>query len=108
MGLKANLKIDQGATFEVSFYLKDEYNNPIDLTGFTGTSKIKKAYGYTNCCSFDVTINEEAGLVSLLINAEDTAEIPAGTYVYDCVLTNDDTTSRIVEGLVTVSPGVTL
>ena len=38
----SNIVIDGGADFEQVFNLESSSNAPLDLTGFTATSKIKK------------------------------------------------------------------
>ena len=38
----SNIVIDAGADFDQVFNLEDTANSPLDLTGFTATSKLKK------------------------------------------------------------------
>ena len=38
----SNIVIDAGADFDQVFNLEDTANTPLDLTGFTATSKLKK------------------------------------------------------------------
>jgi len=69
---------------------------------------MKKWYTSNTAHVFNVSINTTAGAITLEMDANVTVSIPSGRYVYDVELT--DTTnamSRIVEGLVFVSPGVT-
>jgi hypothetical protein len=47
------------------------------------------------------------GTVMLSLSATETANISAGRYVYDIELTTGNTITRIVEGIVTVTPEVT-
>lgn len=107
MAQKVNLVIDQGTTFTTSFDVDDDAGNPIDLTGYTGYSQIRKHYTSSNAVSFTVTANS-AGVVVLSMNSNTTSTINAGRYVYDVELVSpQNTTSRIVEGIVTVTPQVT-
>ena len=47
----SNIVIDVGADFNQTFNLKDIANAPLDLTGHTGASKMKKHHSsLTNCC----------------------------------------------------------
>ena len=38
----SNVVIDAGADFNQTFNLEDSSNAPLDLTGYTGASKLKK------------------------------------------------------------------
>lgn len=108
MAIKANIVIDQGADFSTTINLSDEDGNIINLSGFTGAAQMRKHYASVTSYSFTVDINEPAGEVTLSMTSNQTDNIPAGRYVYDCELTdNNDVRSRIVEGIVTVTPGVT-
>jgi hypothetical protein len=107
MALNANLKIDQGATFEVTFNLKDDNDEALDLTGFTARSKIRKTFTTPTSVDFVATVNAVAGSVNLFLSANTTAAIHAGQYVYDCELVNGNTVSRFVQGVITISAEVT-
>jgi hypothetical protein len=107
MALKANLTIDQGATFEATFYLSDFNDEAIDLTGFIARSKIRKTFTANSSIDFVATVNAVSGSVNLYLAATSTAAIPSGQYVYDCELVSGNTVSRVVQGLVTISAEVT-
>ena len=108
MATKANLLIDQGATFTTAITITDNDGNPLDLTGYTGAAQIRKHYTSLTAINFDFQIagtgNSEV-ILSLTANA--TGNIVAGRYVYDCELYSGQTVSRVLEGLVTVTPQVT-
>jgi hypothetical protein len=106
MATKANLVIESGATFETTLTLTDVYGDPLELAGFTATSKMKKAYTSNNSISFDVSVNAEIGTITLDMNAVTTAALSPGRYVYDIKIDNGTTISRVVEGAVIVTPGV--
>lgn len=108
MAIKANIVIDQGADFSTTINLSDEDGNVINLSGFTGAAQMRKHYSSVTKYDFDVEVNSSTGEVTLSMTADQTDNIPAGRYVYDCELTDsNDIRSRIVEGIVTVTPGVT-
>jgi hypothetical protein len=108
MALKANITIDQGTSFATTIDVTDEEGNLIDLTGFTGAAQMRKHYTSVTSTSFTVSINASLGAVSLIMTANVTNSIAPGRYVYDCELTDTTgTVSRLVEGIVTVTPGVT-
>ena len=57
---------------------------------------------------FSVSISSAFGQVTLSMNSATTATITPGRYVYDCELTSSaNVVSRLVEGIVTVTPQVT-
>jgi hypothetical protein len=107
MAAKVNIVIDQGATFNTTYTIHDAIDEPIDFTGFTANSQIRKAYSSSNSYTFDVALSN-SGLVTLSMNAATTNSITAGRYVYDVeVESQSGIRSRIVEGIVTVTPQVT-
>jgi hypothetical protein len=108
MALKANIVIDQGTSFSTSIDVTDEDGNIVNLAGFTGAAQLRKHYTSTAQTAFTVSITAAAGVVALSLSANATNNIAAGRYVYDCELTDSaGTVSRLVEGIVTVTPGVT-
>ena len=109
MAVKANIVIDQGADFETTINVTDSDDIPIDLTNYTGTAQMRKYYTSTAQTQFNVTVGGANGTVLLSMNNATTANITAGRYVYDCELrdTSSNVISRIVEGIVTVTPQVT-
>jgi len=108
MATKANITVDQGTTFSTTIYLTDDNGDPIDLTGYTGRSQMRKHYTSSNSQSFSVSLSNTEGSVSLTLTAVQTANIVAGRYVYDVeVVSGANVISRIIEGIVTVTPEVT-
>lgn len=107
MAIKANIVIDQGSDFQFTFDLTDDNDQAIDLTNYTGIAEMRKHYTSSNGYSFVVSLNGPEGEISLSMNNVTTNAISAGRYVYDCELTDiDGVVSRIVEGIVTVTPRV--
>lgn len=107
MSTKANLVIDQGSTFSTTISLTDDDGEVIDLTGYSGLSQIRKHYTSITSVPFTVTITPATGQVRLSLTATVTAALASGRYVYDVELTTGSTISRVLEGIVTVSPEVT-
>jgi len=106
----AELTIDQGATFSSVITLTNDDNTAIDLTGYTFECQIRKSYYSTNAtANIAVTIEGDAanGAVRLSLDSANTANIKAGRYLYDLKMTDDeDTTIRVIEGIVTITPQV--
>lgn len=109
MATKANIVIDQGATFEVELDLTDENGDVLPITGYTANAQMRKWYTSSNSMVFTTSLDPLNGKVNLSLTANQTATLTAGRYVYDVELTepNAGTVSRIVEGIVTVTPNVT-
>jgi len=108
VAIKANIVIDQGTTFATTIDVTDEDSNIVNLTGFTGAAQLRKHYTSTAQTAFTVSITANTGVVSLSLSANVTNNVAAGRYVYDCELTDAaGTVSRLIEGIVTVTPGVT-
>lgn len=109
MAVKGNIVIDQGTDFETTVTMTDDDDLIIDLTGYTGQAQMRKHFTSSNSYSFGVAINGIAGEVTLSMNSATTNTITAGRYMYDCEVTQTSTgkKSRIVEGIVTVTPQVT-
>ena len=108
MATKANITVDQGTTFSTTITLTDEDDVAIDLTGYTGRSKMKKHYTSSNSHTFTVNLGGNSGVLTLSLTASQTSNIVPGRYVYDVELIDtSNVVSRIVEGIVTVTPEVT-
>jgi hypothetical protein len=108
MASKANLVMDQGSNFSATITLTDGDGNLIDMSGFTGSSQMRKSYSSVNSTSIGVTINTTAATITLTLDSPNTALITPGRYVYDVdIMSSLNVTSRILEGIVTVTPAVT-
>lgn len=107
MAQKVNIIIDQGTTFNTRFVITDDTDTPIDFTSYTANSQMRKSYTSSTSYTFSVSLNS-VGEVYLSMSANTTGGIPAGRYVYDVEVENASAVrSRVVEGIVTVTPQVT-
>jgi len=95
--------MDQGADFHWRI------TTGSDLTGYTGASLMKDAYGGTTVGTITFTPNGTAGTIDLFMDTVGTAAIAAGVYVYDVRLANATSgdEQRVVQGTITVLPRVT-
>jgi hypothetical protein len=108
MATKANLVIDQGATFSVDLTLQDTNGDPLYLSGYTANSQIRKWYtSVSPAATFTTDINATSGVITLSLTADQTSNLVSGRYVYDVETTDGSVVSRVVEGIVTVTPQVT-
>lgn len=107
MAYKVNIVIDQGTTFNTTFTILDAYDTPIDFTSYTANSQMRKSYSSSTAYTFDVGLSN-TGVVTLSMSANSSGSITAGRYLYDVEVQNPSgIRSRIVEGIVTVTPQVT-
>ena len=111
MSAFANLLIEQGATFEISLQIKDG-QDPRDLTGFTARSQMRRSHYSRRATDFTVDINNPTnGELTLSLTADQTKILKPGRYVYDVEVIGPgappEVVSRVLEGVVTVSPEVT-
>lgn len=111
MATKANITVDQGTSFTTQIDLTDENDDPIDLSAYTATAEIRRWYSSVDAAatfSTDTGPNTAAGIVTLSLTANQTSNLEYGRYVYDVQVADaSNTITRILEGIVTVSPRVT-
>lgn len=110
MAVISNLVIDQGTDFNVTIrYLNDDAT-AIDLTGYQARSQMRRSYYSTTATTIAANIsNPTDGNVTLILNANTTANLKVGRYLYDVEVVENTTytVSRIIEGIITVMPEVT-
>jgi hypothetical protein len=106
-----NLYLNQGETFVTSLTLDDANNAPYNLTGFTIASQAKKSYYTANSTiTFNASISDaNNGIITLSANAATTANVNASQLVYDVYIrqTSTGTVTRVLEGIIYISPAVT-
>lgn len=98
-----NIVIEKGTDFSTNFKLKSD-GAPINLTGYTITSKMRRHFSSSSSYSFTVTpLSPLAnGIVKVGLASSITTTIPTGRYVYDVLLTISGTTTKVIEGNVLV------
>ena len=108
MSIKANIQIDQGADFATTILVAEESGDPVSLSGFTGNSHIRKSYSSSNSVAFTVEIEADSGLITLSLTNGQTSNLQSGRYLYDVMLRDSqNVVTRVVEGIITVTPRVT-
>jgi len=107
MATTKNLVIDQGATFSANIQFLDNSKNPISLAGYSVRSKMRTSYDASNAAILTATVvNASTGNINLFLTAANTSLLPHGRYVYDVEAYLGNTVVRVVEGSITVMPGV--
>jgi len=106
----SNIVIEQGFDFDTTFLLADTLtNNPLNLTGYSIESQLRKTYTSTNPSTFISSItNPTNGQIAISLGTTATSSLKEGRYVYDVKLTSNlGVVYKAVEGLALVRPGVT-
>jgi hypothetical protein len=113
MAAIANLRIDQGTTFSSNISLAGDDGKAWDLTGYTIEAKCAKGYESTKTriAMTTAVANPLSGIITLSLTSAQTAALDAPTrYVYDVEVTRtaDSVVTRVIEGIITVRPNVTV
>lgn len=111
MSAFVELFIDQGTNFNNVINITDDVTNAaVNIYGYTATSQMRRSYYSANISANIIcTITDAAnGELTMSMTAANTANIKAGRYVFDLkVVDTNNTTSRILEGIVNITPQVT-
>jgi len=111
MAAIANLTIDQGATFSSDVTVKDAQDNAFNLTGYTAVAKLAKGFASTKTrtnMTTSIATDATTGVVTLSLTATETSALDAERYVYDLEITSGAAVTRVIEGIITVRPQVTV
>lgn len=110
---KHNFYVYRGATFSEQIEWKDESGTPVNLTGFTARMHMRETLEAADPFltltteNGGITLGGVAGTIQLLVSATQTTAITATSGVYDLELVSGANVTRLLEGLVIISPEVT-
>jgi len=109
MAIVSNLTVDQGSTFNVEVEVTDVDGNVLVLTGYSVAGQMRKNYDSSTNTAFTGQVsNANLGLITISLTATQTNALVAGRYVYDVEITsNAGVVTRVLEGQLEVTPGVT-
>jgi hypothetical protein len=104
-----NLYVDAGSTYSNIITVSASNGQPLNLTGYSVASQMRKSYQSSTSYAFTASIYEAStGKIRLQLTDEQSALIPAGRWLYDVEITSaGGATTRVVEGIVTVQPQIT-
>lgn len=106
------LYIDQGTTYNSTINLTDDTTNAyVNVAGYSVSSELRRSYTSQNASgSFVCAVTDAAnGEITFFMSKANTAALKPGRYFFDVITTdNSNTTSRILEGVVYVTPRVTV
>lgn len=95
-----NLTVEQGTDFSFAMRIKLD-GAPLNLGGYTFSSKLKKHYGSST--SYPITVESEGdGIITLSIASTITSTIPVGRYYYDVLYDSGTTVAKAVDGMVLI------
>lgn len=110
MASQVELFCDQGTDFSYQLDLSNDDGTPLDVTGYTFKSSVRKSY-YSSGVTANLTVtilSAANGNVQLSMNSSTTANIKAGRYLYDVKMVDSaNVTSRVIEGIITIYPQIT-
>lgn len=111
MAAYTELYMDQGATFNNTLNLTDDVTNAtINVSGYTVRSQMRRSY-YSANASANITCTitgASNGEITMSLTDGQTANIKAGRYLFDVeTVDTGGVVTRILEGIITVTPGVT-
>jgi hypothetical protein len=108
MSTFSNLFVDQGSDFNTKIDLSDTPN--LVITNYTAAGKVAKSYDGTAKATFSASVDSIDKTVSISLTAAQTAALKPGRYVYDVIIVSPSSPkviTRILEGQIDVTPGVT-
>ena len=104
-----NITLDQYSDFSATITITDMNGSALNLSGYLASSSMKKSYYSSTSYPFTVQFFDRSqGIIKLKMTSAQTANLQAGRYVYDVVITDvGGIKMRVAEGIVTVTEGVT-
>ena len=111
MAAYVELYMDQGATFNNVINITDDMTNvSVNLSNYTVRSQMRRSYYSINASAQIVCSITDAsnGEITMSMTASNTSNIKAGRYLFD-LETEDGSgnVTRVLEGIITVTPQVT-
>jgi hypothetical protein len=123
---KYNFTIEQGVTTTLEFQYKDENENPINLTGYSGKMQIKSDFMDNNPTTY-LTLSSSlaadgtglnfygsrsskpltSGSIGIFISSDNTKTLTFDTAKYDLLITSGSISHRIIEGNIKLHKRVT-
>lgn len=110
MAAISNLVIDQGTTYSLTINVADATGAAVNLTGYTLRAQLRKSYGATSYTSFTTSAGADPtdGELTISLTDAQTSALKSGRYVYDIeIVDTSSVVTRVLEGIVTITPEVT-
>lgn len=111
MAAFVELYVDQGTTFNNVINLTDDLTNtPVNVAGYIVRGQLRRSYYSINAsANLTCTVTDAAnGEITMSLTDGQTANIKAGRYLFDIeTIDRANVVSRVLEGIITVTPEVT-
>ena len=109
MATITNLYIDAGADYSIIVTANQGNGDPLNLTGYTVKSQVRKSYASPTAYDFTASIfAATSGKIRLSMTATQTSAIKPGRYLYDVEITSaNGEKRRVLEGIIIITPEIT-
>lgn len=110
MSINKDIFIDQGSDYIDTLLMNNTDGTPVYIGGYVFSSQLRTSYYSANpVATMNVSVTDATnGIASIVLTANITSNIPAGTYVYDISMFDTaNVTTRIVKGTAVVTPQAT-
>ena len=109
MAAYTEILVEQGATFSTTVNVEDTAGAAINLFGYSASSQMRKSfYATSNTIITSIITGNANGEITLSMTAANTANLTPGRSVFDLIITSPaSVVTRVIEGIVIISPGVT-
>lgn len=109
MAAFTEITIEQGATFSTTVNVEDAYYNPVNLTGYSASSQMRKSYYSSSATNITASVTGTSnGEITLSMTSANTSSLTPGRYLYDLIINDGaNNVTRVVEGIATVLPSIT-
>lgn len=109
MAATTNLYIDQGADFTANIDILQDNGEPFDLQGGNVIAQMRRSFYSTVAYPFATTILDEAnGNILLSMSGDVSSGLKPGRFMYDILVKQYNANTRVLEGIVTVYPQVSV
>jgi len=109
MSASYNITIEQGTDFSRTLFLTTDTSTPINIAGRTFSAQIRQMPGGTVATAFTCTVTSAAGgQLTMALSAAATLVVPTSGGKYDLLMNASGTYTRLLEGVVTLSPRITI
>lgn len=108
MAAYSEITIEQYADFSTTLNIEDIQGNPVNLSGYSVSSQIRKSPYSSTFYAFQTQVsNTITAEITITMNSSVTADLSPGRYLYDLVINSGNEKTRVVEGIATVTAGIT-
>ena len=109
MSAYTEVLIEQGATFSTTVNVEDTSGSAVNLSGYSASSQMRKSYYSSTYSTIQASVTGTSnGEITLSMTSANTANLTPGRSVFDLIITSPaSVVTRVIEGIIVISPGVT-